>query len=513
MFSRFTQGVITALFCLIGGIVLLHTVLFPTQYTKNAYYALLLLSLEILALVFFYRYWGKIRLKTAAFHSRLTTSRRSKRLVFFGLLFLCFVIRLFWTLRYRIYPYVDYYAFFRTAGFLSQSFDISNFDPIYSRYNALFPHIFGYASFLSLAYAVLGRSSPLAAALINVVLSTISMALIYYIGWKLSGRSLAISASLIWIFFPSQIIYNMFVLSEPYYTMLLASLAIILFIHDQLTVYPYWKTALAGCLTGGVLAVANAARPISAIIIIALVIVFFVIQPVQKSTAGKKALVLVSLCAVYALGGVINNWIFEKRIGEAPASVPGYNMYVGFNEEAKGRWNQEDSWHLSEYSAVMSAKEAQQNMLKDTLLRIQSDDIHFLKLFYDKLTVLWGSDADCVAFGQTVITHKEAFSALCNGYYYFIWILSIIGALRLFLEKKKYVLYLIPLYLVGLSMAHMLVEVKGRYHYSALLSLTLLAAYGLQAVARLSIARNSGENAPSAQAEPLSKKSGDLSSV
>lgn len=487
-FSRFTQAVIVACFCSVGLIILLSGILLQKDYTKDSYYSLLLLFLGTLAFFCFRRYYGTLETKTASLQNRLAKHRAFRYGLFFVLLFLCFMLRLCWVLRYRIDPLVDYYTFYLAADSLSASFDISFLDSYLPRYIALFPHIFGYASFLSLVFSLFG-SSPLTAAITNVVLSTVSMAFIYYIGLKLSGRRLAVIASIFWIFFPSQIIYNMFVLSEPYYTtLLLASIALIVLIHSRMAVCPYWETLLTGALTGSVLALANTARPVSVIIIIALIIILFVIQPVQKSTAGKKAAILVSLCVIYFLGGALNNLIFEKRIGEAPASVPGYNIYVGFNQGSRGAWNEADAEVLSKYNAMedLSAKEVQQKMLDEAVERITAGNINFLKLFAQKMSVLWKTDSGGISYGQTVITHKEAFSALSNGYYYLMWLLSVIGVIHLFRKKQKTILYLLPLYIVGISMAHLFVEVAARYHYSAVIALPLLAAYGLLALGKSS---------------------------
>ena len=378
---------------------------------------------------------------------------------------------------------------YHTAGSLAAVYDISGMPEMLPRYIALFPHIFGYASFLSLLFLVFGVS-PMVATLANVVLSTLSMALLYYIGWKLSGRILAVLVSLLWCFCPSQIIFNMQVLSEPYYTtLLLAAAALLLLLRDQLSRWSWWKLALGGGLMGVVLSLVNSARPVSAIFIIAMAIVLFVLEPLRETPAvGKKALLLVSLCLVYVLGNTVNAKVFESRIGEAPASLPGFNILVGFNPETHGKWAAEDSALLYQYSNTpeLSAKEIQDIMLDAAWERITSGEVNIPSLFYEKLQVLWGSDDAAVDYGKTVIPHSNAFAALSNGNYYLVWILAMFGFWRLLRRKTKSLFYLFPLYLVGLTMAHMLVEVALRYHYSGMPCLMILAAFGLQELGKLS---------------------------
>ena len=53
---------------------------------------------------------------------------------------------------------------------------------------------------------------------------------------------------------------------------------------------------------------------------------------------------------------------------------------------------------------------------------------------------------------------------------------------RVLREKGKSLFYLFPLYLVGLTMAHLIAEVAQRYHYSGNFCLAVLAAYGVYRV-------------------------------
>lgn len=63
------------------------------------------------------------------------------RKMLFVLVIICLAVKLTWILTYKIQPLVDYATFYYTAEALSKEFVIDN------NYIALFPHIFGYASF------------------------------------------------------------------------------------------------------------------------------------------------------------------------------------------------------------------------------------------------------------------------------------------------------------------------------------------------------------------------------
>src|SRR5699024_8644057 len=114
--------------------------------------------------------------------------------------------------------------------------------------------------------------------------------------------------------------------------LLLASLALLLWIRQRLSKLSFWKSAVAGIPLGILLGLANTARPSAAIILIAAAILFFVVEPLAKEPdTGKKALLFLTMCLLYSAVGTANNWLFTHRVGEAPATTPGYNIYVGFN--------------------------------------------------------------------------------------------------------------------------------------------------------------------------------------
>ena len=499
--SVISKAVIALLFFLLGGFVVWNILFAPEEYGKASYNALLLTALGLSGGAALFLFWGRgKKALRARWACRSIPWNAVSWTGFFLLLLLCFWIRYGWILENPIDPAGDYQTFYIAADSLASQFDISGLASFLPRYMALFPHIFGYASFLSLIFSLFG-SSPFAAAVTNVVLSTVSMALLYYLGLKLSGSFMAFAVSLFWTLCPSQILFNMFVLSEPYYTtLLLASMAGLLWAKGRLAPFRRWQAFLAGAPLGLVLALANSARPIAAIVVIAAAILLFVVEPLtQGAGAGKRFLLLLGLCLVYVAAGKGNDWLFTQRVGEAPASAPGYNICVGFNTRSHGKWNQEDSTLLTSYSGTegLSARQVQEAMLQEAWGRITSGDIDFSDLFYHKLLVLWQTDDAPVTYGKTVLEDLEGLSSWCDGFYCLLWIFSLGGMWFLLRERGAPWLYLFPLFLLGLTMAQMLVEVAPRYHYGGIPCLAALAAYGAAGLARRSELRAEGLCLPS----------------
>nr|WP_312752887.1 glycosyltransferase family 39 protein [Bacillus mobilis] len=408
----------------------------------------------------------------------LYLEKLNEKKCFFELVIICLAVKLMWVLTYKIQPLVDYATFYYTAEALSKEFVIDN------NYIALFPHIFGYASFLSVFLKIFG-ASHMVAPIVNVVLTTISMGLIYVIARKIGGVRTAITASILWIVLPSQTIYNMFVLSEPLYcTLLLLIWVVMISVHEKLHNISIKKLLVYSILLAALLALMNMVRPIAAVPIIALVIWLFIIN--TKHIGNKKILLnKVVYVGVIVIGYVIFssaiNQYITLRLGEEIASAPGYNVYVGFNQAESGKWNMPDAELLFEYNNKpgWTAEDSQQKMLEEAKNRILNDNIDFMKLFSDKFFVFLSEDSAAVSYAEPALDNVVRYTVASNIFYYFLIVTSILGVLIMIKNKTKSVLFMICLYTIGLTMAQLLVEVASRYHYSATIPMIILAAFGI----------------------------------
>ncbi|QCJ45310.1 hypothetical protein FAY30_20745 [Bacillus sp. S3] len=420
---------------------------------------------------------GTYILRKGSFY--LETFNEKKCLI--ALLLLCFAVKLTWVYFYRIEPQVDYATFYNTAVSLSDNFVYRN------RYISLFPHIFGYASFLSIFIKVFG-SNYMIPPIVNVVLTTISMGFIYYICKKISGVKTAIIASILWIIFPSQTIYNMFALSEPLYcTILLMIWTLMIIINKKLSNITFFKLFSYSVLLALLLTFMNMARPIAAVPIIALAIWLFIIDTGHvgnKKNFMNKAVYLVTVIVSYYLFSFAANQYISVRLGEEIALTPGYNIYVGFNMNSLGTWNEEDSKLLFYYSNQegMTADEAQKRMLEEAKLRLQSGEINFPILFYHKFLIFLNDDSAAASYAGSVLNHPLRFKILSNIFYYFLMFASLLGVMFASKQRNKTSLFFICLYTIGLIMAQMLVEVASRYHYSFTIPMLILAAFGISRI-------------------------------
>lgn len=475
-FSTIVSRFIYSLYAFFTFIILLFTLISPQ--TESLTLRMLLIALGgIFIVVLFLRFWGyKIYLWL----------ENANPVGLAAILFLlCLAVKLTFVLLYPIEPAGDYLTFYNSAVTLSRG-EILN-----SRYVALFPHILGYSSFLSIFFKLFGTGYAVAP-VVNTVVSAACIPFFFYIGHSFISKFGACVACLIWIFFPSQTVYNIFVLSEPLYCLeLLIAFSIMIFIARRIADFSFVKCIAFSLLLALFLQFVNMARPIAFIPIIAFFIWFFFVETShfrnRKLLFRKLSVFAVTLVAFFSFS-LIGNWYAESKIGEAPATVPGYNIYVGFNTDSMGQWNQSDSDLLFHYSDLpgWSAQQVQQQMLKEAENRILHDDINFADLFFHKFLALWQNDDFCIRYYASDLFGGRNLRALCNGFYFATLLFSLIGAISAIIRKEKNGgFFLLCIFMIGLTLAHMLVEVAPRYHYSGLLTFTLMAAYGICELNRL----------------------------
>ncbi len=414
-----------------------------------------------------------IVLAVALYFIKNKLEKLNVKTVCIALSILCFLFKLFWVLKVRIAPEMDYLTYYEYAVKLSKSF----YAP--SEYVALFPHIFGYSFFLSIFIKIFGESF-LVAPLLNVCLSVVSGVLIFLICHRLFNLKAGFFGYILWIFCPSQTMYNSLVIADLLYTTLILLFIFILTGLKQTDSLK--KIIICGGLSGVILSFANACRPVAVILIIAYFIWILVLRfPKLTEVSFRKTFLGfgIALIAFYFILGQAFNFYMAKRLGEQPASSPGYNIYVGFNENSKGMWNYEDSAFLTHLvdEPDGTPKKAQEKMLEAAKERIFSGNIDFLELFKEKLKIFIGDDGGVVFYLKPVLNHYQLFTDLSNIFYYMLLFLLLFGTINSLRKKDLATTAVILLYVTGLILAQMLAEVAPRYHYSLIPMFIIASQY------------------------------------
>jgi len=192
--------------------------------------------------------------------------------------------------------------------------------------------------------------------------------------------------------------------------------------------------------------------------------------------------VLLPFLFMYSSVGNIWTGHVARLVGMEPAAMPIYNIYVGFNEATQGQWSPEDMDLLFSY---MSQPGVTPSMAQESLIPLlqerMSSGIDYFRLFSSKLIAFMGNDE---LGGYTYrFTRPEMFVKLGmvigNVFYYGVLLLAVCGLVGMFREKQRSSVLMLPLYVLGLTLAHMLVEVANRYHYSIIPMIIIFAALAL----------------------------------
>ena len=391
----------------------------------------------------------------------------------------CLVLNGIWVLIFRPVQAPDYVTFFQTAS------DLANNRPLTGKdYVAMFPHILGYAAFLSTFLRLFGENL-ITAALVNVFLTVLSGIILYRLSLKYYGKKAAFLVFLLWTICPSKLLYNTMALSEPFYTFLLLLFFLLVskamdshFERGQIA----WASAL-GMLSGLVLAAVNAARPIGIIPMIAFFLWLIFLSDWEKIYNRKMEVLTFSFLLVLSYSLFCSAWqsYAAAQLGQQPPSVPGYNIYVGFNPETHGSYADEDmellqSRYFGEFDR--SAEATQQSMLESAKQRIADNIKGIPNLMAYKLKTLLGNDEGGAYYSKESLS-DHSYSLWCiasNIWYYFTCVLAIAGCIQ---KGKKPVgdsTNIILLCMIGIIFAQLLAEVAARYHYCLIPMLLMMAA-------------------------------------
>lgn len=413
--------------------------------------------------------------------AELTAGLDAKKLALSIALF-CFAINLVWVLIIRIKPFSDYDKYWQVAISLATGREIED-----AWYIAMYPHILGTASFLSVFVKLFGQS-VLLVSIVNVALTTLSGLLIFYICLEMADKETAAIASLFWALCPCKLMLNSLVFSEPLYTcLILAFLLMFMQLHKSIAAgdKALWVCIVEGSLLGFLLQCINIVRPIAGIILIALFIWFVMLrgEELKKLSQWKSWLFAIAplLFMYFSIGNIWTGHV-TRLVGMEPAAMPIYNIYVGFNEATHGQWSAEDMDLLFSYLSQPGVTPSQaQEMLVPLLKERLTSGMDYWELFSSKLIAFMGNDE---LGGYTYrFTRPELFVKLGmvigNIFYYGVLLLSVYGLVRVFRRKIISSALLLPLYVLGLTLAHMLVEVANRYHYSVIPMYIIFAALAL----------------------------------
>ena len=373
-----------------------------------------------------------------------------------------------------------------------------------NEYIALFPHTFGYSYVLSLVFRLFG-SAPEVCLYFNAVLSVLTALFCCGIGRCLAGRVAGISALFITCFWPSQIIFSNINGSEAAFCFFLygAALLITIVLKSCSATSRIGLVLLLHLLTGILLAIAAAIRPMSLAFLLALLLCFLFFN---RKLTYRKSITELSVSTIFLSKGILRavfivlgyilcsqfitagiSVAIQKEVADSGAT--GYSLMVGLNPSSDGGHSQETMDFLFDtYKETGSANETNRICMDQARKEAQQDPLAILELMAKKFYLIWSNDdyattTNIVTMNNQGLLTQERERALYrladwnNVFYLFIVFLSIAGAGFLFARDNNAQVFAV--FFVGAVVMHLLVEMQNRYHYYLLQNFAILAGAGL----------------------------------
>lgn len=412
-------------------------------------------------------------------------------------------------------PASDYKTYFEIGDYLNRG-TLTKAGTGYCDYIAMFPHVYGYPSFLAWLFRHFGTKVSVAQ-YANLVLSVATVFLTYRTGRLAAGRMAGLTALVLAAFWPSQVLYSTMVASEFLFSFLLM-LGVYLFVLSMKVCTPQMRHPVLGVLLhiaiGVCLGFCASVRPMALIAVITIVLCIFtqrLFLPAEKEEQPSISLMILSrgwmrcliIILCYVLITTATNMTIERTVDRKLASGStsfGYNLLVGLNAQSEGGWNQEDATYLYDaYDRTGDAGQAHLACRDLAIQRLTRDPESIFNLFLRKYHVLWGNDD----YGGTwnlvfldeqgnLTPERESFlySSRDWGNLYYLLCLAFAGIAGIFLWKKgndtEFVFVLIFVGTVGM---HLFVESQNRYHYHALYMFALLAGCAVDGIYRMNRAK------------------------
>lgn len=302
--------------------------------------------------------------------------------------------------------------------------------------------------------------------IVNAIVTSSTVIMIYLIGKELSTTKAAIIISIIYSIFLFPLLLNT-VLTNQLLPMLLILIAIYLWMKKKK------ENKLMPVIIGILLGISNMLRSETIVIIIAFVL-YTIFLMIKKE--NRKALII-NLCLIiisYFTLTTATSFVL-KATNISPSGLENKNsswkFLEGLNIETRGQYSEDDAIKYS-YDKKKTTKELKK--------RIQEEWQQYPLLFTKKTKILWLNSDLSWSLGH--IENQEdlkLYEGINQIFIYFFVIMSLLSAITLFKKTYKKEQILILLILFVYFGVYLFIEVMPRYAYSLQIFEALLASITL----------------------------------
>lgn len=368
--------------------------------------------------------------------------------------------------------------------------DYSFLDTLYFR---LWPYQMGFVFFQSLLLRL--WNNILILKLFNCVISAATTVLVYLLAREFAGERSSRLVSLLYCFLPFPLFY-VTVLSNQFFASFLIYLGIYLFLSSGITL-PGWSRAL---LLAALLALANLLRPESVIPLLAAAL-YLILTARRQNFRENLGQLVILLAAYFALSRLISALFAVSGLSPdgLANNAPHWKFVLGFNHDTLGGYSNGDLPYLEDAGAAWAVVKERVLVPVPQLLRLFAGKIATFWRggdLYWSFSYCWNTGLPLAGFtvntAELVPTLTDMAGRLAGSLY----LLVLIGVFRWAgrASRDRRVLLLVNQVFVTFGV-YLLIEVQPRYFYHVQISVVILAALGVEALAR-SLRRRAGPPVP-----------------
>ena len=400
----------------------------------------------------------------------IINSQLSTKIKVVLLLMLSFLIRIWWILNIDSVPVSDFETMYLSAKELLNG-DYSAFRGF--KYLARFPHLVCSTLYMALMILIFPTSHLFAIKIVNVILSIISLILLYKLSdYFLKHEKVKLAVILLGGIFPASIAYSATFCTE--------NVAIPLFLAAMLLFMSACKTNDTGkwLLCGIVLSISNLFRAVGLVFLIAFVIYIFVFT---KESKFRNSFIIISIMLFTTFTTslfLISTGIIEKPLWQGTEPSFATLMLKGSNVESDGKWNLEDAQFVEKNlgNANLSKMCIEKAINRITQLSLKEK----VEFFATKFLSQWSIGDFCGTYWATLETENEITGIVPRNFQIIFSVFMLFSFLSVFTKNTSVNTTIMYILLCGFGLIFMIIETQQRYSYVCSWIFVILAAQGIE---------------------------------
>lgn len=338
--------------------------------------------------------------------------------------------------------------------------------------------------FMSVLYRIFG-ASPSTAKMFMLVLSALTVWLIYLTGKELAGPRIGFLAASLYGTLPSLVCYTG-VLTGEHFSLPLIVVAILLYTRlKQNPGAPLWRYIVGYGLCGAAIGFMDWFRPGGVILVIALIVadlIYMHRENIIRNQAIALAVMILSYIMVGNLAVTISESFFQTDV-MSTFQKRGYFVLIGLNPDTEGRINLEDRGiSFDAYDRFEDDNgAANQYLIQMAIDRLQGHSLW--KLFRSKFTLLWANHEQLFQISLNGSDDVQVVEMLSNIESVLTLLIALFIGVNIyssFVARSHPAVFAMQLFILGFAIWGLILEAQNRYTLITFPFMIVLASLGIR---------------------------------